>query len=303
MFGCRRARWPRTRRYPVRRRQMRSVRWSAVLLLPLLVACDVPVAPVLADGAQRFDPPPVYELWWDMVTACSGQRALLSRVRWYVVPGAHTVEVNGERYAGYWTSAGNAIVLAGAAVLDGSLVRHEMLHSVIKEAGHPRAHFLERCGGVVVCEERCIAGAEPLPPVEPSIPRVGADVLEVDMSVSPESPSLSRHGGHFTLTVTAHNPRSHPIVVTLPPSTDAGPPVSFEYRIEYQGGASMYNDRAWDQGIIRFGPGETKRQVYDFYMTGIEGFIGRSGLGPGTYHFRAAYGRNWAATSPTVTLP
>jgi hypothetical protein len=282
---------------------MRSVRWSALPLLALLAACESPAAPALADGAQPFDPPPVYQLWWSMVRECSGRSAPLSSVSWYVVPGANTVEVEGERYAGYWSSSGNAIVLAEAAMLDGPLVRHEMLHSLVQDAGHARRHFLERCGGVVVCERRCVAEAEPLPPVPASMPRVGPDVLDVGIVVSTTAPSLASHGGYFTVTVTAHNPWNNPIVVRLPPPGDNGPSVSFRYEFAGGGGAGDFADRAFDDGVTRFAPGETKRRVYDFHVVGPGESPLNGGLQPGTYQFRGAYGDNWSAASATVVVP
>ena len=275
--------------------------WLELLLLPLLGACETPAAPVLVDGAERFEPPPVYQLWWDMVAACSGQRARLGGVKWYVVRGASTVELHGDRYAGYWSEPGNAIVLAEAAMTDGSLVRHEMVHSLIGQAGHSRAHFLERCGGLVVCDQRCVADAGALPPLDASMTRVGADVLEVDIEVMPVIPSVALFGGYFTVTVTAHNPWPNAIAVRLPPSTDAGASVSFEYEFAH-GGISQFNDRALDDGVTRFAPGETKRRVYDFHIVSPGESAANGGLQAGTYEFRGAYGGHWASRTATVIL-
>jgi hypothetical protein len=283
---------------------MRSVRWTKLLLLPLLVACEKPVAPVLVDGAQRFQPPAVYQRWWEMTVECSGRRAPLSAVRWYFVPGARTVQLNGEQYAGYWSQGGNSIVLAEEAMLDGSLVRHEMLHSLIDVGTHPRGEFLGRCGGVVECSGRCIADAGRLPPVDPRVARVGPDALEIGVLVNPAAPSRAQYGGYFTMTVTARNPRTHPVVVTLPPPGDAGPSVTFEYRVEYPGGYVESNERAWDDGATRFDPGETKRHVFDFRMVGAEQSTLSGGLRAGTYDLRGAYGLRWApATTITLSPP
>jgi hypothetical protein len=259
------------------------------------------VAPVLVDGAERFEPPAVYQLWWDMVAACSDRRAPLSGVKWYVVPGASTVDLHGVRYAGYWSEPGNAIVLAETAMNDGSLVRHEMLHSLARDGSHPRSEFLGRCAGVVVCEQRCIADAGGLPPLDAAMTRVGSDVLEVGIEILPVVPSVALFGGYFTVTVTAHNPWSNPVAVRLPPSADAGESVSFEYEFAH-GGISQFNDRALDDGVTRFAAGETKRRVYDFYILS-PGEVARSGaLQPGTYEFRGAYGGNWASRTAAVTL-
>jgi hypothetical protein len=283
---------------------MRSGRWSRLLILLLSAACERPVAPVLVDGARRFEPPAVYQLWWETTLECSGRRAPLSAVRWYFVPGAQTVEVNGERYAGYWSSAGNSIVLAEDAMLDGSLVRHEMLHSLIDVGTHPRGEFLARCAGVVECSDRCIADAGPLPPVGPTVAHVAPDALEIGVVVNPAAPSGGQHGGYFTMTVTARNSRNQAVVVTLPPPGDAGPPVSFEYRIEYPGGYVQSNERARDDGATRFAPGETKRQVFDFRKVGAEESTLDGGLRAGTYDLRGAFGGQWApATTITLSAP
>jgi hypothetical protein len=280
---------------------MQSRYRSTFVALVLVAACGSPAEPILAEGAQRFSPPPPYQLWWDMTMECSGRRAPLSGVRWYYVPGARTVEVNGERYAGYWSSAGNAIVLAEESTLRGPLVRHEMLHSLAGTAGHPRAEFLGRCGGIVECDERCVAEAEPLPPVDATTARVGPDALEIEIAVRPQVPSPAQYGGHFALTVIARNPGGQPVVVTLPPPIDGGRPVVFEYRIEHSGGLLEGSVHAHDESVTRFAPGETKRHVFDFHRVGAEGSTLDGGVRPGTYDLRGAYGGRWAPPT-TVTL-
>ena len=263
---------------------MRFVRWPALLVAaPLLVGCERPSAPLLVDGAQRFDPPPAYQLWWEMTQECSGRRGLFSRVRWYYVPGARTVLVNGQRVEGYWTSAGNTIVLAEAAALKGPLVRHEMLHSLQNGDGHPRELFLGRCGGVVVCDGAC-AGDEPLPAPNAALARVAGDALEIGVEVRPRSPSPGLYGGYLTLTVTARNPRRDSVVVTLPRTTFGEPPTSFEYVVEDRVGAHGGQARAWDGAVSRFAPGEVKRHVFDFRLYSAGGSGPTPVLSPGTHH-------------------
>jgi hypothetical protein len=142
-------------------RGLRVALWAALLAPPVLFACDAPLAPVLVEGAERFEPPPVYNLWWEITEECSGRRRSFGRVRWYYVPGAHTITVEGREVEGYWSSAGNAIVLAEFSMLRGQLVRHEMLHALEGNVGHPREAFLDRCGGVVLCDGACIQEAAP----------------------------------------------------------------------------------------------------------------------------------------------
>jgi hypothetical protein len=281
---------------------MRVARWSAALLaLPFLFGCEVPAAPFLVEGAQRFDPPPAYQLWWQMTQECSERRGLLANVHWYFVPGARTLQVDGRTVEGYWTSR-NTIVLAEAAMHSGSLVRHEMLHSLQDGAGHPREFFLNRCGGVVLCDGPCVGDAEPLPPADPAVPRVEADALEIDVEIRPFAPTGALYGGRFTVIVTARNPRSDAVIATLPPTAFGEPSTTFEYRVETSVGVEGGGVLAWDKGVTRFAPGETKRQVFDFNLYGAVA-SGGSGLGPGNHTFYGAYGGRWTAAPRTVTIP
>jgi hypothetical protein len=282
---------------------MRLVHWLALLVLPLLAACEVMTAPPLPAGAARFEAPPAYQLWWAMTQECSARPGSLASIEWYVVPGAHSLDIEGKHVDGYWTSAGNAIVLAEDAMMDASLVRHEMLHALERVTAHPRDYFLGRCGGVVVCISSCLAEAGPPPPGNPAALLVSPSELEIGLAVTPESPSRARYGGYFAVTVTVRNPRNQPVVVSLPASSDGGAPVTFACRVEASSAASAYSDRLADEGVLRFGPGETKHRTYDFYVRDVAGLTARGGLGPGTYRFRTAFGGVWSASAPTITLP
>ena len=281
---------------------MRFAKWPALMLSVVgVLGCDRPVAPLLVDGAVRFEPPPAYQLWWQMAQECSGRRGVLSHVDWYYVPGARTLVVEGQRVEGYWTSAGNTIVVAEASMFSGPLVRHEMLHSLVRGDGHPRDFFLERCGGVVWCYGPCIEDGGPPPPPTPTAIRVEPDALEIAVEVRPAAPSQGLYGGHFALTVTARNPLPHPAVVRLPPTTFGEPGTGFEYRFDNAVGADGGIAPVWDEGVTRFAAGETKRQVFDFniYTPGSSS----GGLAPGTYTFFGAFGGRVGARPATVIVP
>ena len=130
---------------------------AAVAAVAFLAACGNLVDPDLPANAEQYTPPPVYARWWSMTQSCSGLSGDLSAVTWFMVPGVSTVLLNGKTVEGYWSLAGNRIVIAGAGRLAGGIVRHEMLHALMKAAGHPRAKFLGECGGVVYCTEACIS--------------------------------------------------------------------------------------------------------------------------------------------------
>jgi len=123
--------------------------WVAVGV-PLMAACTNVVEPALPSDAQEFSPPPVYSTWWNMTQACSALTGSLGAVTWYqtntVVYDTHS----GDVIAGYWEPGSNRIVLTSSVMMDGGIVRHEMLHALIRKGGHPRGQFLGNCSGTVV---------------------------------------------------------------------------------------------------------------------------------------------------------
>ena len=271
-----------------------------VLLLALAAGCESPTVPPLPLGAVQFTPPAVYRVWWDLTQACSGLSGDFPRVTWYRVPDAETIPLgDGTQVNGYWNPAGNRIVLAADAELDGSLVRHEMLHALLRTDGHPRAAFIGRCAGTVVCIERCITEAGPAPAPDATAQLVAPGALEIGVELSSTTPRASVDDGHFRMVIAARNPTPNPLIVQLPASGDAGPPVSFSYEISGAGSSSKYDMRADVPEVTRFAAFETKRFIFDFHI----GTVGnRYTLPPGTYQFRGSYGEVWAVDSPTASL-
>jgi hypothetical protein len=109
------------------------------------VGCRVPVAP---GNAVRVAAPPSYAAWWSEDLQCSGLTGDLRQVEWYVVPA--------ERDGGFWCADGpdhtcagewvapNSVYLAGPSrtypdgyAADEWTVRHEMLHDLVGQPGHP----------------------------------------------------------------------------------------------------------------------------------------------------------------------
>jgi hypothetical protein len=102
-----------------------------------LAACgaDGVVDPPLPSDAQLFSPPGVYSTWWNMTQACSGLNGSLAAVTWYKTDEVvHDVNT-GDVVLGYWSAAGDQIVLTTSSMLDGGTVRHEMLHALLRERG------------------------------------------------------------------------------------------------------------------------------------------------------------------------
>lgn len=257
--------------------------------LPLLAACDALTAPRLPAGAERMEPLPMYAEWWRMTEECSALGGDFSEVLWYSVPGARSISSGDERdKQGIWFPDGR-IVLAGESVRSGPLVRHEMLHAIRKHGGHPRADFAGRCGGIVACDDACLTEGTP-PRADPNALMVDPSALDISVAVTPQSPSASHMEGYFRMIVSVRNPGARAVIVRLPPSGDAGPPVSFSFEYMRDRYGVSYDERAWTEEVTRFGPGETWRHVFDFWASGIRW---NSSMELGTYEFRGAYGDKW----------
>ncbi len=101
----------------------------------------------LPAGAQAITAPAVYQAWWDKTEACSELQGGFGRIRWYEVPGATTFDTDMGPKVGLWIQNGNAvlIVVAGNYVNHEMVVRHEMLHALLAEEGHPSEYFVRRC--------------------------------------------------------------------------------------------------------------------------------------------------------------
>jgi hypothetical protein len=170
-------------------------------------------------------------------------------------PGASEFEHEGRMVSGYWSRVSNRVVLAEKAMMDGALVRHEMLHALEHDIGHSRRAYLQRCGGVVVCITSCLreAGSAPLPGAW--LARVPPDSMLIDVQVNPLEPGSATDGGNFRLTVTVRNPRRDSVVVLLPSSGDGAPPESFSFVLKSDLLGLWYEERAWDPGHHDLRPG------------------------------------------------
>jgi hypothetical protein len=196
-------------------------------------------------------------------------------------------EHRGAMVSGYWSRAGNHVVLAEIAMLDGALVRHEMLHALLGHGEHSRDAFLERCGGTVVCLAGCLRDVGAGPPVGATVARAQPGEMLIDVSVEPTQPLRSVNEGHFRLVVTVTNPRTDSVVVLLPASGDA-PPASFSFLLSSRPTGLWFTEHAWDTGVTVFGPGRRRRAVFDFRLA--DRFDGVRALPAGTYQVQGGFG-------------
>jgi hypothetical protein len=234
---------------------------SHLPLLPvLLAACWLGTEPDFPSGAVPLEPPAPYRLWWDLTQQCSGLTGEFSQVRWYVLPGAGELPSG---HHGYWYGAGNRIVLAEAHVLAGGLVRHEMLHALLRgEGAHSASYFRDRCGGYVACVGECAAEVGPPPLPGPEAPVVEVRELEVTLAVAPAAPSRASDGGWVALVVTARNPRPAAVWVRLVPIAPGHPAAT---TFGYTGDGLREYSFVWDS-LAGFGPGAVQREVFDLQL-------------------------------------
>lgn len=264
---------------------------GSILLLTLaLSGCDFITDPAFPGEAEPFSPPAVYKTWWEMTKSCAGLSLPFEDIQWFVIPESNHFIFGGDAAGGAWFRDRKAIVLVSDGILEGQLVRHEMLHALLQDGGHPRAEFLNLCAGVVSCVGTCIRDAGPAPQVRSSIPHVSPNFLELAVSVQPATPRVSILDGYFNVTVRARNPAATAVLVDLPPSGDAGSPASFSYRLFGPRGGFFYSHRAEDVSVRLFQPGETKIMVYDFFAGGE---IRDGRLPTGEYSLEVAYGDRW----------
>lgn len=126
----------------------RLARSLTVAVPAMLAACDVvgPTAP-LPDDAVAFAAPAQFKAWWALTESCAGRRSNLEAITWFIVPGVSTFMTPQGAKVGRWSrgSSGTQIVVAGRYIADEMVIRHEMLHSLIDQGGHPPKYFVARC--------------------------------------------------------------------------------------------------------------------------------------------------------------
>ncbi len=115
----------------------------------LLSGCSSlsPSEPSLPAGATEIVAPIAYQEWHAKTEACSGLSGDFSTIKFYVVPGVETFSTKDGSKVGEWTSDGvtNRVVIAGNYQNFEMVVRHELLHSLLRKEGHPPEYFVDRC--------------------------------------------------------------------------------------------------------------------------------------------------------------
>ena len=116
----------------------RVLRSPLLVLATLLAACGFDPA-----GSQAWEPPEVYRTWWAATEACSGLSGSFDRIEWMIVPG-ESFECASGQCVGHW-ARDHKIFLASNWKDHEMVVRHEMLHELMRRSGHPNPPFGNGC--------------------------------------------------------------------------------------------------------------------------------------------------------------
>ena len=238
-------------------------RAAVPLAAAFAAACQAPTGPTLPAAARPIATPSAYALWWQVTEACSGLSGDLSAVRFYVVPGVNTIADGADQSLGMWYSSGNRIVIAGAHQFDARVVRHEMLHALIGPAageGHPNEYFVQRCGGVVDCQNVCLTDGPPPPAPDMLAAVLEPKQIQLDLQLLPAAPAASLYGGWLAVTVLATNPLDQPVWVTIPRSSP-GVPDGETFAYALQGSVAGFDYTFAD--FVYFTPRQTRRYTFD----------------------------------------
>jgi hypothetical protein len=268
---------------------------SITLLIGCLSACGWLTAP-LPSGALAFVPPPVYARWWAMTEACSGEAGDFTAVHWYHISG-NEFTWQGDLAGGLWLSSGDRIVLADSGVESGPVVRHEMLHALLRTRGHARDQFLGRCASMVECHEACVRDAGRwLAPGRYTLLSPDSFVVSQQITLLPHEADGARW---LTVEVSAQNPTSRAVLVATP--QDWGIPRGFAFDVRPKGQAGLSIEQpAHDSSRIYFAPKETKRWLYEFRVTS---FLDGSHVPSGLIRLHTAYARHWTPIDSVLVSP
>jgi hypothetical protein len=240
----------------------RRARTTAVPLLLVALAllgasCHAIVDPPLPAGAVPLAPRSQYRMWWELASQCAGLSRSFDAVQWYVVPGAGSIQTSEGDLDGAYYRVENRIVLAERAIDTGRVVRHEMLHALLRAAdAHPATYFQRRCAGIVSCDGPCAREIDPSP-IDAAAPRVAPRALSLNLTLLPASGALHDSNGWYVAIVSVTNPRTTAVRVALPPK-GVGQYLSFAYADDCGSSTLLAASETID-----LAPGETRAHAFD----------------------------------------
>lgn len=120
---------------------------ARLFLLAALLGCGGADSLAPAD-AVRIELGPRFSAAWSAVEECSGLTGRREAVAVFSVPGDF-IMLDGRAVLAYWSPASNAIYVAQFYVTSDPVLRHEILHALLRSGDHPPEYFEEKCGALV----------------------------------------------------------------------------------------------------------------------------------------------------------
>jgi hypothetical protein len=106
------------------------------------IACSSPVEP---RNGMRFTPPSWYRALYAHDVQCSRRARPFEELTWYWVPGTDFT-YDGHVDVGLTNGEAGRIYLSEAYIANPLVIRHEMLHALLRnEGGHPPVYFEVHC--------------------------------------------------------------------------------------------------------------------------------------------------------------
>ena len=244
----------------------RALSTALLALVALIAGCSNPAGPPFPDDAVPLVLPAPFRHWWTLTERCSGLTGDFASVRWFLVRRP-TFDVRDDRYDAFWYQSGNRIVVAEPYLLNGGVIRHEMLHAILQRGSHPLDQFTDRCGGVVSFGDdlrRLPASEQALP--DASAPIIPSASLLVTGEVSPQPVSAGApDSGWISVTIHVTNPQAVAVWVRLSLIDQLNPyRRSFAFTVVSADSlASLEGATYFADSLMPFGPRETKRHVFD----------------------------------------
>lgn len=252
-------------------------RTTALSVSLVLLSCSSLFGPDLPEGTVPLAPLPAeYEGWWSLMQRCSGREGRLEDVEWLVLPRATSIpETDGAD--GIYSERDHAIVLTGRSVGLGPLVRHEMLHALLRDGLHRRSAFIDACGGVVSCGMVCTQEAGvPLAPT-PDMALMDPERMRIDVDLVPSTTSLAMGTeGCVTIVVSATNSQARPVRAFVVNQLSQG----FSWMVEGVGAGA--DNRGEEAEYVAFEAGGTRRYTFDCPQPFTE-------LSPGDFGVRGSF--------------
>ena len=128
---------------------MRRLRLLPLALATSFAACYSIIEPelTLPPDAVRTEPLAQYAVWYAETESCTGVTGSFSNVRWFAVPHERWWDPVWEQFAiGTWR-APHDIYLAGSEIENENLVKHEIVHDLLR-GGLIHDPRFEDCSGI-----------------------------------------------------------------------------------------------------------------------------------------------------------